>query len=154
MAHNFIKEKDKYFKFILILLKFGSEMGRLQKKQTVSQKLKKKQKTMTQLASTDKSNSSVAKTNAASDFNKKTSSDTSKKIPSSKSVLKKTEDTFISNSIQFFREVKIELKKVVWPTQKQTVGSTIVVIVLVFIVSFFLGISDWGLSSLVQVVLK
>ena len=55
--------------------------------------------------------------------------------------------------MQFLREVKIELKKVTWPTRKQTMGSTIVVIVLVVIISAFLGVVDFGLSSLIRVVL-
>jgi preprotein translocase subunit SecE len=54
---------------------------------------------------------------------------------------------------QFLREVKIELKKVTWPSRKQTMGSTIVVIVLVVIISAFLGVVDFGLSSLIHVVL-
>ncbi len=59
----------------------------------------------------------------------------------------------ISKITQFFREVKIELKKVTWPTRKQTVSSTIVVIVLVFIISLFLGLVDFGLSSIIRLVL-
>ena len=61
---------------------------------------------------------------------------------------------FLDKSIQFLREVKIELKKVTWPTRKQTIGSTVVVIILVMIISFFLGVVDIGLSSLVRVVLQ
>jgi len=57
---------------------------------------------------------------------------------------------FISKSVQFLREVKAELKKVTWPSQKQTMASTAVVIVLVFIISFFLGISDICLSGLAK----
>lgn len=64
------------------------------------------------------------------------------------------ERNIIQKSVQFLREVKAELKKVVWPTRKQTIGSTIVVIILVIIVSFFLGFVDIGLSSLVRVVLQ
>ena len=60
---------------------------------------------------------------------------------------------FVQKSIQFLREVKIELKKVTWPTRKQTIGSTVVVIVLVLIISLFLGLVDMGLSSLVRMVL-
>ncbi|MDJ0802484.1 MAG: preprotein translocase subunit SecE [Desulfobacterales bacterium] len=56
-------------------------------------------------------------------------------------------------SMQFLREVKVELKKVAWPSRKQTVGSTVVVLVLVFIISAFLGVVDMGLSSLVRLVL-
>ncbi len=57
-------------------------------------------------------------------------------------------------SIQFLREVKVELKKVTWPSRKQTIGSTIVAIVLVMIISLFLGVVDMSLSSLIQLVLQ
>jgi len=57
---------------------------------------------------------------------------------------------FIEKSIQFLREVKIELKKVTWPTRKQTIGSTSVVIVLVLIFSVFFGVVDAGLSGIVR----
>jgi preprotein translocase subunit SecE len=61
---------------------------------------------------------------------------------------------FLDKSLQFLREVKVELKKVTWPSRKQTIGSTIVVIVLVMIISLFLGVIDIGLSKLVQLVLQ
>lgn len=54
---------------------------------------------------------------------------------------------------EFLREVRVELKKVTWPTRKQTTGTTIVVIIFVFVVAAFLGLFDLGLSKLVQVVL-
>jgi preprotein translocase subunit SecE len=63
------------------------------------------------------------------------------------------EPNFIQKAMEFFREVKVELKKVTWPTRKQTTGTTIVVIVFVFVVAAFLGLFDFGLSKLVQVVL-
>jgi preprotein translocase subunit SecE len=50
--------------------------------------------------------------------------------------------------------VKVELKKVTWPSRKQTLGSTAVVIVLVMIISLFLGLVDLTLSSLIQFVLR
>ncbi|MBU1053409.1 MAG: preprotein translocase subunit SecE [Proteobacteria bacterium] len=56
--------------------------------------------------------------------------------------------------LQFLREVKIELKKITWPTRKQTISSTVVVIILVVIVSFFLSVVDMGLSSLIHIVLQ
>lgn len=61
---------------------------------------------------------------------------------------------FLQKSVQFYREVKIELKKVTWPTRKQTMGSTVVVVILVVIISLFLGLVDLGLSSLVRAVLR
>ncbi|MGB6013041.1 MAG: preprotein translocase subunit SecE [Desulfobacterales bacterium] len=64
--------------------------------------------------------------------------------------IKRTIDTWV----QFLREVKIELKKVVWPSRKQTIGSTVVVLILVMIISLFLGVVDFGLSSIIRVVLQ
>lgn len=63
------------------------------------------------------------------------------------------EPNSIQKAMAFFREVKVELKKVTWPTRKQTTGTTIVVIIFVFIVAAFLGLFDYSLSKLVQVVL-
>lgn len=54
---------------------------------------------------------------------------------------------------QFLKEVKIELKKVVWPTRKDTIASTSVVIILVFIIAIFLGLVDFGLSKIIRVIL-
>jgi preprotein translocase subunit SecE len=61
---------------------------------------------------------------------------------------------WIERAAQFLREVKVELKKVTWPSRKQTIGSTVVVIVLVMVISLFLGVVDVGLSSLIRVVLQ
>ena len=63
-------------------------------------------------------------------------------------------DNVYTRAVQFLREVKIELKKVTWPTRKQTLGSTAVVIVLVMIISVFLGLVDMSLGNLVRVVFK
>ncbi|MDM8526353.1 preprotein translocase subunit SecE [Desulfococcaceae bacterium HSG8] len=61
---------------------------------------------------------------------------------------------YLGKGLQFLREVKAELKKVTWPSRKQTIGSTVVVIILVMIISFFLGVVDIGLNSLVRLVLQ
>jgi len=61
--------------------------------------------------------------------------------------------SFWAKGAQFLREVKIELKKVTWPSRKETVASTVVVIIVVMIVSAFLGLVDMGLSSLIGLVL-
>jgi preprotein translocase subunit SecE len=54
---------------------------------------------------------------------------------------------------QFLAGSKIELKKVTWPTPKQTLASTSVVIIVVIIVSVFLGIVDFGLTKIIKLVL-
>jgi preprotein translocase subunit SecE len=56
--------------------------------------------------------------------------------------------------LRFMKEVRTETKKVIWPPRKEVIGSTIVVIVSVFILSFFLGAIDVALQKLVAVVLK
>ena len=55
---------------------------------------------------------------------------------------------------QFLREVKTELKKVTWPSRKDTLSGTLVVLVAVFIIAIFLGIVDSGLSNLIKQLLK
>ena len=59
----------------------------------------------------------------------------------------------IQKVTQFLKEAKLELKKVVWPTPKQTMASTAVVIIIVFIVSIYLGLVDFALAKLVKFVL-
>ena len=55
---------------------------------------------------------------------------------------------------EFFREVKVELKKVVFPSREEVIGSTKVVIVLVLIVAVFLGLIDLILSKLIAMVVR
>ena len=52
------------------------------------------------------------------------------------------------------REVKTELKKVTWPSRKDALAGTGVVLVTVFIVAVFLGIIDSILAYLVRELLK
>lgn len=54
----------------------------------------------------------------------------------------------------FFQEVKIEAKKVNYPSKDELIGSTWVVIITVIIISFFLGIVDVGLSKIVAAILR
>jgi preprotein translocase subunit SecE len=55
---------------------------------------------------------------------------------------------------EFFREVKVEIKKVVFPSRDELMGSTWVVIITVLVISIFLGIVDLGLSRLVGIALR
>jgi preprotein translocase subunit SecE len=55
---------------------------------------------------------------------------------------------------QFLREVKTELKKVTWPSRKDTLSGTLIVLVAVFIIAVFLGIVDSGLSNIIKELLK
>ena len=53
----------------------------------------------------------------------------------------------------FFEEVKTELGKVTWPTRKETVGTTWVVVVIIFLISLYLGACDVILNKLMRLVL-
>jgi preprotein translocase subunit SecE len=50
----------------------------------------------------------------------------------------------------FFQEVKIEAKKVNYPKKDEIIASTWVVIITVFIISFFLGFVDFILSRIIS----
>jgi len=58
------------------------------------------------------------------------------------------------NIKNFFKEVKQEIKKVVFPSRDEVIGSTKVVLVLVIMVAVFLGLIDLLLSKLVAIVVK
>jgi preprotein translocase subunit SecE len=57
---------------------------------------------------------------------------------------------YVQIAMQFLKESRMELKKVKWPTRKELLASTVVVIVLVLIVSFFLGLIDFGLIKIIR----
>ncbi len=54
----------------------------------------------------------------------------------------------------FLREFKTEMKKVTWPSRKETVSSTAVVIVTVLVIVLFLGLVDYALGRIVYSVLN
>jgi preprotein translocase subunit SecE len=47
---------------------------------------------------------------------------------------------------EYVKDVRVEMSKVSWPTRKELQESTLVVIVMVIIVSIFIGIVDRVLS--------
>lgn len=55
---------------------------------------------------------------------------------------------------EFLKEVKNEMKKVAWPTKKETISSTAIVVIVVFFLSFFIGICDFGLSEFFSILIK
>jgi len=59
----------------------------------------------------------------------------------------------MGNLNEFFGNVKAEIKKVTWPSKKDTYASTTVVIVLVFLCAVFLGGVDMILSRLIRLIL-
>ncbi len=119
-------------------------MSKLQKKKTLADKKKRK-------TGGDQENG-VAVAAPASPV-KPSSSGVVAKSKTEKSVVNPGDGSLFSKAAEFLREVQVELKKVTWPTRTQTTGTTVVVIVFVFVVAAFLGLFDFSLSRLVQIVL-
>jgi preprotein translocase subunit SecE len=62
--------------------------------------------------------------------------------------------TLWGSTVQFLREVRVELKKVTWPGRNEIIGSTAVVIIASFVVAFFLGFVDLLLQKALALILK
>ncbi len=54
---------------------------------------------------------------------------------------------------KWLKEMNSELKKVQWPTRKQTVNNTLIVIVCVIVVGIFIWIFDFIAGSAIDVLL-
>jgi len=135
-------------------------MGRIQRKKTSGTKKKKKKKagldaSVNSVAAITKPGQTTAPKAGGNKAMPAAKPATAKKKSQVTSVAAaKPQTNFFYSSIQFLREVKIELKKVTWPSRKQTIGSTAVVIALVLLISLFLGFVDIGLSNLIRAVLQ
>jgi preprotein translocase subunit SecE len=61
---------------------------------------------------------------------------------------------YVERMTTFLQDVHAETKKVTWPSRKDVLGSTVVVIVAVFVIAGFLGIIDFILSLLIGSLIK
>ena len=59
----------------------------------------------------------------------------------------------LAKTKSFFEEVRTELNKVTWPTRKETVATTWVVVVIIFLISLYLGACDVILAKLMKLIL-
>lgn len=55
--------------------------------------------------------------------------------------------------VSFFKEVRDELRKVVWPTREEVIRLTGVVLLVSLIVGIYLGGADLILTKLVEVII-
>lgn len=55
--------------------------------------------------------------------------------------------------VEFIRQVRQEINKVTWPTRKETVVTTIMVFIMVFVCAAFFLVVDWGLRKVVHFIL-
>jgi preprotein translocase subunit SecE len=138
-------------------------MARIQKKKPAAQKKKTKPQATgrepekaaenTAPAAASAEPAPAAGGDAAREKKQKGAASTRKSPAAGQSAVLRLVDRYFGHWIQFLREVRIELGKVTWPSRKQTIGSTVVVLVFVFVIALFLGVIDIGLSSLVRLIL-
>ncbi|MBE0447946.1 MAG: preprotein translocase subunit SecE [Actinobacteria bacterium] len=66
---------------------------------------------------------------------------------------KKTEKGRSFGSVKkFFRDVRVELGKVIWPGREEIVASTVVVLVAVIFFAAFIGLIDLVFVNLVKLI--
>ncbi len=73
---------------------------------------------------------------------------TEKKGGEERSILRYTD-----KARQFLKESRLELKKVKWPTRKELLASTAVVILLTLVMAFYFGLVDFGLIKIIKIIL-
>ena len=58
--------------------------------------------------------------------------------------------SFAGKVTHFFKEVKGEAKKIVWPNKKQIINNTLVVLAVMLVVGVFI----WGLDSVLALIVN
>tara|TARA_Y100001936_G_scaffold113617_1_gene111556 strand:+ start:889 stop:1161 length:273 start_codon:yes stop_codon:yes gene_type:complete len=67
---------------------------------------------------------------------------------------KENETTIMKNPLKFIQEVKQEAFKVTWPTGKETLQGTLMVIAMAIVASIFFLLLDQFLKFFLELVLK
>ena len=59
----------------------------------------------------------------------------------------------LAKAKNFLQEVNVELGKVTWPTRKETVATAWIVVVIIVLISLYLGACDVVLAKLMRLIL-
>ena len=59
-----------------------------------------------------------------------------------------------ANFSKFFKDIRSELKKVIWPTRKQLINNTVTVLFACLFVGAIIWVVDAGLNYLLQLILN
>ena len=54
------------------------------------------------------------------------------------------------NLVRFFKDIRTELKKVIWPTRQQLMNNTITVLITCFVVGAIIWVADFALDNVVR----
>jgi preprotein translocase subunit SecE len=58
-----------------------------------------------------------------------------------------------TSPLQFVREVRQETSRVTWPTRKETMLTTVMVLVMASVAGVFFFVADAGLAKIVHIIL-
>ena len=73
-------------------------------------------------------------------------------VKDNKTVKKQPQEKKPNKFVKGTKETVSELKKVTWPTKAEVRVTTLAVLILVVVMSIFLGIVDFGLVNLVKLI--
>lgn len=60
----------------------------------------------------------------------------------------------MANPFEFLQQVRAEGSKVTWPTRRETLITTILVIIMVFIAAIFFVVVDWSIKQVLTLILS
>ncbi len=60
----------------------------------------------------------------------------------------------MSSIFQFFRDVRAEMTKVIWPSRRETIRYTVAIIVFSLVLAAILGAADLGLLKGLEAIIK
>ena len=80
-------------------------------------------------------------------------SDKADKAKKDKKSEKNAKPGFFARIGKWFKEMKSELKKVQWPTKKQTVNNTVIVIACVLVIGAFIWLFDFIAQGAINILL-
>lgn len=76
------------------------------------------------------------------------------KTPAKKSGKSKDQKKQPNKVAKYFKDLKSEFKKVVWPTKQQLINNSTVVLITIAIIGVFVGLLDTGLAALLKFLLS
>ena len=62
--------------------------------------------------------------------------------------MEQTKPSFFNRVAKYFKEVKSEMKKVIWPTKKELINYTVMVVVATIVVMAIIAVADGVFSQL------
>lgn len=81
--------------------------------------------------------------------------ETASETKQTKNSAKEKKPGFFSRIGKWFRDLKSECKKIVWPTRKQTTNNTLIVLATILVIGVFIWILDaifnLGITTLITV---